>query len=71
MPWTRLDPVRVAEQLRTDQDPDLETLAQQALVHLREELLSGRYVVVQDQGGRTFIGTPAEAAERMIGHSEP
>ena len=71
MPWTRLDASKVAQQLCADHDPDLEALAEQALVHMREELLSGRYVAVQDEGGHTFIGTPEEAAERMIGRNGP
>lgn len=69
MPWTRLDPARVAPLLRaawapaTPGDADL---AERALTHLREELLSGRYVAVQDALGRTFVGTPEEAARRVL-----
>ena len=36
------------------------------LAHLREQLLSGAYVAVQDHTGRTFIGTPEEALEHMM-----
>ena len=55
--------------LRADWDrsaPGDEALAAQALAHLREALSSGRYVAVQDELGRTFIGTPEEAVERML-----
>ena len=71
MPWTRLNSAKVAEQLRADHDPDLKVLAEEALEHMREELLSGRYIAVQDHGGHTFIGTPDEAAEHMMEHSGP
>lgn len=60
MPWTRLDPAKVAPLLRAAWDPTSpgdDALAEQALAHLREALLSGHYVVVQDGLGRTFIGT--------------
>jgi hypothetical protein len=73
MPWTRLDGTVVARTLRAAWDgpaPDMETLAEQALAHLREELLSGRFVAVQDHLGRTFIGTPEEAAEHMMAASD-
>ncbi len=70
MPWTRLDGTVVARTLRAAWDDpalDAEALAEQALAHLREELLSGRFIAVQDHLGHTFIGTPEEAAERMMG----
>ena len=70
MPWTRLDGTVVARTLRAawdDPAPDAEALAEQALAHLREELLSGRFIAVQDHLGHTFIGTPEEAAEHMMG----
>jgi len=70
MPWTRLDGAVVARTRRTawsDPAPDAEALAERALAHLREELLSGRFVAVQDRLGRTFIGTPLKAAEHMMG----
>jgi len=34
---------------------------------LREALLSGEYIAVQDEAGRTFIGTQNEAAEHIMG----
>ncbi len=37
-----------------------------ALTHLRSRLLSGEYVVVQDDEGRTSIGTPEEASQHMM-----
>ena len=70
MPWKRLDNAVVARVLRAAWDapaPDGEALAEQALAYMREQLLDGRYVAVQDHLGRTFIGTPEEAAERMMG----
>lgn len=67
MPWTRLNPAVVVDQLRVDHEPDTKAVAEQALTHLREELLSGRFIAVQDHVGHTFIGTPAEAAEHMLG----
>ena len=41
-------------------------VAEFALAHLRSQLLSGEYVVVQDDEGCTFIGTPQEAAQHMM-----
>ena len=70
MPWTRLNPVKVAEELRAvvaPVGPDALQLGEQALIHLRDQLLSGQYVAMQDHEGRTFIGTPEEAAEHMMG----
>lgn len=70
MPWKRLDNAVVARALRAAWDtpaPDGEALAERALAHMREQLLDGRYVAVQDHLGRTFIGTPEEAAECMMG----
>ena len=69
MPWTRLDPAKVAPLLRAAWDPASpsdEALAEEALARLREELRSGRFIAVQDHLGRTFIGTPEEAVERML-----
>ena len=69
MAWTRLDSAVVARALRAacdDPFPDAGAVAEQALAHLREELLSGRFVAVQDHLGHTFIGTPSEAAEHMM-----
>ncbi len=68
MPWTRLAPAGVVDALRADVCGDAEddAVAAQALDHLREQLLTGGYVAVQDHTGRTFIGTPAEATERMM-----
>ena len=69
MPWTRLDPAGVVRHLRAEWDraaPGDEALAERALAHLREELLSGRCIAVQDGQGRMFIGTPDEAAEHMM-----
>ena len=70
MPWTRLNPVKVAEELRAVVAPivpDALQLGEQALIHLRDQLISGRYVAMQDHEGRTFIATPEEAAEHMMG----
>lgn len=72
MPWTRLDPAGVIRHLRAEWDeagPVGDELAERALAHVREELLSGRYVAVQDGRGHTFIGTPDEAAEHMMGQA--
>jgi len=69
MPWTRLNPVKVAEQLRAEVAPivpDAAQKAEQALSHLRDQLISGQFVAMQDHEGRTFIGTPEEAAEHMM-----
>ncbi len=70
MPWTRLDPAALIPHLRFECDPaspDDDALAQKATVHLREALLSGEYIAVQDEAGRTFIGTRDEAAEYIMG----
>ena len=70
MPWTRLNPAKVAEQLRAEVAPivlDGAQKAEQALSHLRDQLISGQYVAIEDHEGRTFIGTPEEAAEHMMG----
>lgn len=72
MPWTRLDPTVVARQLRADHGLGDEALAEQALAHLRQALLSGTYVaVVEDGSGQTFVGTEAEAREHIMARSEP
>jgi len=71
MPWTRLNPAKVLQCLRADCGPASkqgDALAEQALAHVREELLSGNYIAVQDHLGRTFIGTEAEAAEFMMAY---
>lgn len=73
MSWTRLNPVKVAEELRAvvaPVGPDALQLGEQALIHLRDQLLSGQYVAMQDHEGRTFIGTPEEAAEHIIGSDD-
>ena len=62
MPWTRLNPAAVIQQLRAEHGPGDEAVAEQALAHLRENLLSGAYVMVEDSlSGPTFVGTEAEA----------
>ena len=69
MPWTRLDPEAVANTLRIEHDPNNDAhkaIAAQALAHLREQLQTGFFIAVQDHEGRTFIGTPDEAAEHMM-----
>ena len=69
MPWTRLEPARVVDALRVGcvkGDTEDETAAVQALEYLREQLLTGHYITVQDHTGRTFIGTPDEAIECMM-----
>ncbi len=43
-----------------------ETAAVRALEYRREQLLTGRYITVQDHMGCTFIGTPDEAIECMM-----
>ncbi len=71
MPWMRLNPAVVVQQLRAEHGPGDEAIAEQALAHLRENLLSGAYIVVENSvSGHTFVGTPAEAAEHMMMHSE-
>ena len=66
----RLDPAQVARQLRAAfdvQEAGTEEMAEMALAHMRSQLLGGQYVAVQDDEGGTFIGTPEEAVEHMIG----
>ena len=71
MPWTRLNPAAVVQQLRAQHGPGDEELAEQALAHLRAALLSGVYIAVENSvSGHTFVGTPDEAAEHMMTHSE-
>ena len=41
MPWMRLNPAAVVQQLRAEHSPGDKELAEQALTHLRENLLSG------------------------------
>jgi len=43
------------------------TLARKAAARLREALLAGEYIAVQNEEGRTFIGTQDEAAEYIMG----
>ena len=70
MPWMRLNPAAVVQQLRAEHSPGDEELAEQALTHLREKLLIGAYVMVEDSlSGATFVGTEAEAVEFMMAHS--
>jgi len=69
MPWRRLNPAVVVEQLRARCEAGDEGVAEQALAHLREALLSGTYVAVEDEAGRTFIGSYAEATDYMMAHS--
>lgn len=69
MPWTRLEPAGVVDALRVGcvtGDTADETAAVQTLAHLREQLLTGCYIAVQNHMGRTFIGTPDEAIECMM-----
>jgi len=69
MPWKRLDGAVVARALRAAWDApalDGEASADRALAHVREQLLAGHLIAVQDHLGQTFIGTPGEAAERMM-----
>jgi hypothetical protein len=73
MGWKRLDPAQVARQLRAAFDrPEAGTgeMAEEILAHARSQLLSGQYVAVQDDDGQTFIGTPDEAAEHMMGDAQ-
>ena len=70
MPWTRLNPAAVVQQLRAQHGPGDEDAAEQALAHLRTALLSGAYVAIESDQGHTFIGTEAEAVEHMMAHSE-
>jgi len=46
--------------------PKAKPLRPKPLDHLRERLLTGGYVAVQDHAGRTVVGTLAEAIERMM-----
>lgn len=66
MAWVRVRPDRVLPYLRADCGPDGGKLAERALAHVREALLSGAYVAVLHDSGRMFIGTEAEAAEHMM-----
>ena len=72
MAWMRLNPALVVQQLRAEHGPGDEGAAEQALAHLRDALLSGIYVAVENSAsGRTFVGTEAEAVEYMMAHSTP
>ncbi len=69
MPWKRLDSAVVARALRAAWDapaPDRDVVAAEVLAHMREQLLGGHFIAVQDHLGQTFIGTPEEAAEHMM-----
>jgi len=73
MGWRRLDPAQVARQLRAaydGQETGTEEMAELAVAHMRSQLLGGQYVAVQDDGGGTFIGTPEEAVEHMMGEAQ-
>ncbi len=73
MGWRRLDSTQVASQLRAAFDrreADTEGMAELALAHMRSQLLGGQYVAVQDDDGGTFIGTPEEAVEHMMGEAQ-
>ena len=70
MPWTRLDPIALIPHLRFVHDPaspDDKALAGKATAHLQDALLAGEYIALQNEEGRTFIGTEAEAAEHIMG----
>ena len=70
MGWRRLDSAQVARQLRAAfnrPDAGTEERAALALAHVRSQLLGGQFVAVQDDSGHTFIGTPEEAAQHMMG----
>jgi len=69
MPWMRLNPAAVIQQLRADHGPGDEDAAEQALAHLREALLNGVFIAVENDEGHTFIGTEAEAVDHMMAHS--
>ena len=71
MPWTRLNPTVVVQQLRASHGPGDKDLAEQALAHMRQALLSGTYVALEDDSGHTFVGTEAEAREHMMARSKP
>jgi len=63
MPWTRLSPAAVIQQLRAEHGPGDEDIAEQALAHLREALLNGVYIMVKDSAsGRTFCWRRRESA---------
>ena len=71
MPWMRLNPAAVVQQLRAEHGPGDEDAAEQALAHMRDALLSGVYVMIENSvSGQTFVGTEAEAVEHMMAHSE-
>ena len=70
MTWTRLNLALVVQQLGAEHGSGDEGAAEQALARLRENLLSGAYVMVEDSlSGATFVGTEAEAVEYMMAHS--
>lgn len=54
MPWTRLNPAVVVQQLRVQHGPGDEAAAEQALAHLRAALLSGA-IAVQNEVAETRI----------------
>ena len=69
MAWTRVQLSQVLPHLRADPGPDGNEFAAQALAHVTEALLNGTYVAVQDERGRMFIGTEAEAGEHIMGQA--
>lgn len=71
MPWTRLNSAAVVQALRAQCQPGDEDCAEQALAHVREALLSGMYIAIEDNNGRLFVGTTAEAVDYMMAQSGP
>ena len=70
MAWMRLNPAAVIQQLRAEHGPGDESAAEQALAYLREALLRGVYVAVENNSsGATFVGTETEVVEHMMAHS--
>ena len=66
MAWMRVKPSHVLPYLRADCGPEGSEIADLALAHVREALLSGDYIAVQHEGGHMFIGTESEAAEHIM-----
>lgn len=69
MPWVRLNPALVVQQLSVEHGSGDADAAEQALAHLRRALLSGAYVAIEDDRGRTFAGTEAEAVDHTMVHN--
>ena len=68
MPWTRLDPAEIIPHLHFVHGPadqDDAAHAERDMARLRRALLTGAFIAVQNEQGRMFIGTEAEAAEHM------